>query len=229
MSTSWVKRRLRAHGFWPGVYPINNGFGRITRSWVMRFQKARGLEVDGVVGPQTIAALKAGKPSRERQRALKWANDAVGVVEQPPGSNSGPRISKWQREAGYAGGTPGVPYCACFVACGVQHATRKRIRARQLGGYCPSIVAMAGSGSLGLRLVKLDNALPGDLVFFDFPGGERHDHVGFFVKHNHDGTFSTIEANTSPSNSGSQANGGGVYRRVRANGLASAVVRPPYK
>lgn len=228
MSTSWVKRRLRAHGFWPRTLPINNGYGRISRGAVMRFQKARGLEVDGVVGPQTIGALKEPRVSRERQRALKWASTAVGIVEQPPGSNSGPRISKWWRETGYS--YP-VPYCACFVACGVQHATRGRIRARQVGGYCPSIVAIGRAQSLGFKLVPLEQALPGDLVMFDF-GRETFDHVGFFVRHDGD-HIRTIEANTSPDDSDpsihAQANGGGVFRRRRSRGLVSAVVRPSYR
>lgn len=230
MSTSWVKRRLREHGYWPRVYPINNGYGKLSRAAVMRFQKARGLEVDGIVGPQTIAALKAPRPSRERARALKWANDAVGVTEHPPGSNDGPRIRKWWLNAGY---NFAVPYCCCFTSCALEHATRGRIRARQLGGYCPTVVAIARQGSLGFQIVKLRDALPGDLCFFDF-GHETYDHVGLFVKHDGPDHIRTIEANTSPDSSidqsiQAQANGGGVYRRRRSNGLVSAVVRPPYR
>lgn len=230
MSTSWVKRRLRAHGFWPSVYPINNGYGRITRGQVMRFQKARGLEVDGIIGPQTIQALKADRVSRERQRALKWASDAVGVVEQPAGSNDGPRIRKWWTACSYS--SP-VPYCCCFTSCGIDHATKGRVRARQLGGYCPTVVSIARAQSLGFKLVPLNQALPGDLVFFDFGSGDRYDHVGFFVKRDADGHVRTIEANTSPDDSDpsihAQANGGGVFRRRRSPSLISAVVRPSYK
>lgn len=230
MSVRWVKSRLRAHGFWPRVFPINSGYGRITRAWVMRFQKARGLEVDGVVGPQTVGALRADRPSRERQRALKWANDAVGVTEHPPGSNDGPRIRKWWTAAGY---TSPVPYCACFVGCAVEHATRGRVKARQVSGYCPAIVAIARQGSLGFKLSSLAEAVPGDIVMFDF-GHEKYDHTGIFVRHDGDGFIRTIEANTSPDSSvdtsiQAQANGGGVYRRRRQVGLVSAVIRPPYR
>jgi len=92
---------------------------------------------------------------------------------------------------------------------------------------------MARQGSLGLRIVQLAEAQPGDIVMFNFPGGEGHDHTGFFT--GHDGAYiRTIEANTSPDWSvdqsiQAQANGGGVYRRRRSKGLVSAVIRPPYR
>lgn len=59
---------------------------------------------------------------------------------------------------------------------------------------------------------------PGDIVFFDFPGGEKIDHVGVVIKDNLDGTVTTIEGNTSPEKKpkGSQANGGEVAQRIRA-------------
>lgn len=231
MSTQWVKRRLRAHGFWPQPFPINSGRGPVTRRQIRRFQASVGLAADAVVGPLTTAALKAQPVNKrgERARAVGWANDAVGVVEHPAGSNDGPRIRKWWQSAGY---TSPVPYCACFVACAVQHATRKRVKASQLGGYCPAIVSMARSNRYGLRIVQLKDARPGDIVMFDF-GHETYDHTGLFLSHDGD-SIRTIEANTSPDTSldqsiQAQANGGGVFRRRRSRSLVSAVVRPPYR
>ena len=62
------------------------------------------------------------------------------------------------------------------------------------------------------------NPKPGDIVFFDFPGGEAVDHVGIVVKDNLDGSVVTVEGNTSPDSkpAGSQANGGEVCMKVRA-------------
>lgn len=58
---------------------------------------------------------------------------------------------------------------------------------------------------------------PGDIVFFDFPGGEKVDHVGIVVKDNGDGTVTTIEGNTTADGAtGSQSNGGEVCKKIRA-------------
>ena len=229
MKVSDVKRRLRAHGFWPRLWPINEGFGPRSRGQVRKFQAARGLQVDGVVGPETSRALLAAPLGRERARAISWAANCIGITEHPPSSNSGPRIDKWQRQAGYS--FP-VPWCACFVAAAWSHASRKRIDAKAIGGYCPSIVTQARNGRNGLSIVKLSEAQAGDAVVFDF-GHATYDHIGLFVRHLDGGFIETIEGNTSPEGSATglaaQANGGGVFRRRRNPNLISAVVRPPLK
>lgn len=51
----WVQRRLHVQGFDPG--PADGVFGPRTAEAVRTFQKAKGLEVDAVVGPITRAAL----------------------------------------------------------------------------------------------------------------------------------------------------------------------------
>lgn len=53
----WVQRRLQMHHFDPG--PADGVFGPRTDAAVRAFQKAKRLEVDGIVGPQTRRALQA--------------------------------------------------------------------------------------------------------------------------------------------------------------------------
>jgi peptidoglycan hydrolase-like protein with peptidoglycan-binding domain len=50
-----LQARLQTLGFDPG--PIDGIFGSGTDSAVRAFQRARGLDADGIVGPQTWAAL----------------------------------------------------------------------------------------------------------------------------------------------------------------------------
>jgi hypothetical protein len=54
----------------------------------------------------------------------------------------------------------------------------------------------------------------GCIALFDFPGGDEVDHTGF-VEEIHPEFVVTIEGNTSSNMSGSQSNGGGVFRKVR--------------
>lgn len=50
-----LQRVLKQRGYFKG--PVTGYFGQQTRSAVIRFQKAKGLLVDGTVGPQTKSAL----------------------------------------------------------------------------------------------------------------------------------------------------------------------------
>jgi len=50
-----LQRRLVARG-WSKV-EVDGDFGPLTQRAIMAFQKEKGLEVDGVVGPRTWTAL----------------------------------------------------------------------------------------------------------------------------------------------------------------------------
>ena len=71
------------------------------------------------------------------------------------------------------------------------------------------------------------DALMGDIVIFDFPGGYETDHVGLIRAASKGKNIYTIEGNTS-SGTGSQSNGGGVYKRTRSFGTVHSIWRPPY-
>jgi hypothetical protein len=231
MTPSAIKRRLSAHGFWPKGWPLNNGMGPLTRAQIKKFQRAHGLEPSGIVGPKTTKALNAPntrKAPGERARAVNWAKSRIGVVEHPAGSNQGPLITQWQELSGYPGG--GVAWCQCFVNASAYVGSRKRIKPNWFAGYTPSVVEMADRGEHGLKRIKLEDARPGDWLYFNWPGGDFVDHVGLFMHRDGDSVH-TIEGNTSSGNdtSGSQSNGGGVFARVRDRSLIAAVVRPPFK
>lgn len=106
----------------------------------------------------------------------------------------------------------GVPYCAMFVSWVLAHAGQTC--AGFPGAYCPTILAAARRAGLA---VAYSQARPGDIVFFDWDGGET-DHVGF-VEVNKGSYYQTIEGNTG---------NGQVLRRTRALSTVCGVIRPPY-
>lgn len=165
-----------------------------------------------------------------RLRALKSARKYIGVTEHPPYSNRGNHIDQWNMDAC---GEKGVYWCCSFI-----HGIFKENGFTLPGGASVSqVLAWARSKRLVVARPR-----KGDLVCFDFNEGDRYgkygDHIGIVEKvlalRWSNGTFTgwiqTIEGNTSAQAdvSGSQSNGGGVFRRRRwIRGIGAAFVRVP--
>ena len=137
---------------------------------------------------------------------------------------TGTKYGRWMaRKTGQAWyGANGVAYCAMFVSWVLNQAGQSV--AGFPGAYCPTLRQAAINN--GLRVNKY-NAQAGDIVFFDWGGDGVVDHVGI-VEINRGSYIQTIEGNTSSGTSGSQGNGGGVYRRTRRWGVVNCIIRPRY-
>jgi Putative peptidoglycan binding domain/NlpC/P60 family len=75
-----LQRALRRAGFLSRDYPIGKVFDEVVDAAVRAFQTAQGLEIDGVVGPDTYAALGPYYDSRGR-----WLLTQVRPVPPDPG------------------------------------------------------------------------------------------------------------------------------------------------
>tara|TARA_R110002126_G_C10207303_1_gene477620 strand:- start:20 stop:508 length:489 start_codon:yes stop_codon:yes gene_type:complete len=137
---------------------------------------------------------------KKLNKFLKIAQSQIGVAEK-----DGNKV-KYNKKNGQ-------PWCGYFVNwC----ARKARVKIPNCI-YTPA--GKVGFQGLGTWFdTATEKPLPGDIVFFDFPGGEKVDHVGIILEDNGDGTVTTIEGNTSPEKkpTGSQANGGEVALRIRA-------------
>ncbi len=110
-----LQRRLRAVGVDPG--PVDGRFGALTEAAVRRFQAARGLVVDGIVGPRTRPALRAPVPLargagadraggsgrvRALQRQLRALGARPGPVDGRFGARTEAAVRRFQRARGLA-------------------------------------------------------------------------------------------------------------------------------
>lgn len=109
-----LQQALERAGMRPG--PIDGDFGPSTLAAVRRFQTARGLEVDGVVGPATWNALRQNAPAAratgvlrprdlgpavaDLQRSLERHGYDVGAVDGSFGPATRSALVQFQRAKG---------------------------------------------------------------------------------------------------------------------------------
>lgn len=81
-----LQKKLKDAGFDPG--PLNGQFSAQTEAAVRAYQQAKGLQVDGIVGPQTRAALLGLPPVPPGGRQPSGPSGPSGA--EPPSEPSGP-------------------------------------------------------------------------------------------------------------------------------------------
>jgi cell wall-associated NlpC family hydrolase len=125
-----------------------------------------------------------------------------------------------------------APWCASFVSyvfnkAGAGHIVRGT---QTKNGFVGCSAGIRGLKKKGFKTVKLAEALPGDIIFFDWQNDNDPDHVGIVLKsHPKKKIVTCYEGNTSNGKGGSQSNGGGVYKRDRRYSLVHVVIRPVFK
>ncbi len=222
-----VQQRLNKLGC--GPVAEDGTFGAETQDAIELFQarsqdtSGAPLKIDGVVGPMTWAALfgadtvppNATAPSQLLATVLQLASREVGTMEDPLGSNRGPRVDQYLRAVGLNPADGSFPWCAAFVYFCFQQA------AKTLDVPNPAIKD-AGvldlwnkAGSQGIRRIAAVEASttpslvqPGCL--FVITTGSGNGHTGL-VEQIAGVRLTTIEGNT---NLGGSREGIGVFRRT---------------
>ena len=150
-------------------------------------------------------------------RLLTLAREELGTREEPAGSNNVKYNTAYYGRAVNGGG---YAWCAVFLWWLFQQTGVGKL---YYGGgktaYVPTLLFWASKEGLTVKTPQ-----PGDLVCFDFDGNGRADHVG--ICESWDGAYViTIDGNTGTA---SEANGGCVMRRRRAERYILGVIRPNY-
>lgn len=180
--------------------------------------------INGAIARARVMIAKRRKLIRQDDgapgvRAVRAALTMVGKVEN---NNDAPWLHKMENDLPHDRldwMVPGNPYCGLGVIWSWWVGAKKELPDGYV--YTPNI---CGGGAYG-RKVSAYDAKPGDSVVFHFgSGGAKH--VGLARGPAKNGVIPTVEFNTSPSDAGSQGNGGGVWPRNRSLGLVLCVVRP---
>lgn len=167
-------------------------------------------------------------PRSTAKAVMRLAVLQKGYTESPAGSN--------RTKFGKLIGADGQPWCAAFEYwCGAKASGDNPIGASASAAYIQeATVAKGGSwimrktGSWSAREAGQAKARLGDIVSFDFGRGNCYRQHTAFVIGRSGSNYICIEGNTSPTDRGSQSNGGCVAIRKRKYTDVCSIVRPKY-
>lgn len=113
-STLTIQAALQEAGYNPG--PIDGIRGRRTIRAVKAFQRAHGLQVDGIVGPLTAAALFRNELFKPQDIAPWYAEaERLQGTKEVAGRGSNPVIMDWAEALDLDYPDDDVPWCGLFV------------------------------------------------------------------------------------------------------------------
>jgi cell wall-associated NlpC family hydrolase len=165
-------------------------------------------DASGVASAAELAPVATlGGGGTTGQRIADIATRELGVAEQPPGSNDGPRIAEY-RTATRGSGVG--PWCAYFTSWVAQQAG---VPVGPTGGGIGWVPTMKSWAEQTGRWVPSGGGAPqvGDLVVFERNGDGVPDHIGVVTGVRPDGGITTVEGNSSDRVSQRSYSGPGDY------------------
>jgi hypothetical protein len=166
--------------------------------------------------------------------AVAYAKSMIGIIELPPETNSnrGPDVMRKGKKGGIdfwqkAFGCEATLWCLCFASYCVRD-----IGGAKVGGtviQAAAIERMAKAHTDGWVAVPASEAKAGDIALYRFEAGSGDpEHGELVVGPLKNGMFNDVGGNTSNDADGSQANGGGVFAKLRDPSLLTCIARPLY-
>ncbi|KIP94545.1 NlpC/P60 family protein [Pseudomonas fluorescens] len=110
-----IQKTLISKGFFPGE--VDGVWGRRTIAATKAFQKKMGLDVDGIVGPNTTIALFGENELLAGGPLLPWLAEAQHLLgtREVLGNRNNPVILNWADDLDIHYSGDEVPWCGLFV------------------------------------------------------------------------------------------------------------------
>lgn len=196
-------------------------------------RRARGSAYRAKVRRAHSKRLKEAAQGSLGEKALRAGRKMLGKVET--GNNDAPWLRSMEKTLVDAGEPlawmiPGNPYCGFGVIWSYWVGAKVFLPANFVGttNICPAGgKVFKGTPGIDYRLTRipLESVRKGDILVFDWAPGSGADHTGLARGPMKGGSIPTTEFNTSPTNAGSQSNGGGVWDRTRSRGNIICAIR----
>lgn len=194
--------------------PNNTNFGDDTEKVVKQFQKLRGLNQDGVVGPLTWSELYRDTTCKTcgiktyKGQVIDLLLTQVGVKELT-GKNDGVEVESYLKSVGLG---KGYAWCQAFLYWGFDNVAKTTNSTNPM----PKTAGVLDNWnkSAKYQVSKNDKPQVGDVFVMDFGKGQGHTGLIIAVEGDY---IITVEGNTSadPTLASEDREGQGVFKRRR--------------
>jgi hypothetical protein len=204
---------------------LKHAMQALAKDWHVKIPDGFSADSPGLGEPaRTFLKRIANAHEPTWGQRLAWhALEDVGITENPPGSNSGPRINDALKFCGVPLTLPAdqKSWCACMVSLWLHEMGYEG----PWPTYKESVASWEAMAEKQNLFVPASMVRAGDLVTFQFDNNPGGDHIGIVTGQVNNGYVPTVEGNTSADDKGSQSNGGGVFARMRPVRLVNHFIR----